>query len=224
MKHIFDVDIAEKYGIHAAVLLENLGYWIKQNEANETNFYDGYYWTFNSRRAYREIFPYMSERQIDTAFHKLIDDGLVITGNYNKLAYDRTLWYALTQKGKSILHFDGMEITKTQNATQQNVSPIPDINTNIKTDINTNKRFIVPTVEEVAAYCRERNNNVDPVHFVDYYTANDWKVGRNKMKDWKAAVRTWERNSFSGSNNNQKRGANGVLLDGRQTDDLDGIL
>ena len=135
MKHIFDVDIAEKYGIHAAVLLENLGYWIKQNEANETNFYDGYYWTFNSRRAYREIFPYMSERQIDTAFHKLIDDGLVITGNYNKLAYDRTLWYALTQKGKSILHFDGMEITKTQNATQQNVSPIPDINTNIKTDI-----------------------------------------------------------------------------------------
>ena len=224
MKHIFDVDIAEKYGIHAAILLENLGYWIKQNEANETNFYDGYYWTFNSRRAYREIFPYMSERQIDTAFHKLIDDGLVITGNYNKLAYDRTLWYALTQKGKSILHFDGMEITKTQNATQQNVSPIPDINTNIKTDINTNKRFIVPTVEEVAAYCRERNNNVDPVHFVDYYTANDWKVGRNKMKDWKAAVRTWERNSFSGSNNNQKRGANGVLLDGRQTDDLDGIL
>ena len=86
------------------------------------------------------------------------------------------------------------------------------------------KLFIPPTFEEVAAYCRERNNNVDPVHFVDYYTANDWKVGRNKMKDWKAAVRTWERNSFSGSSNNQKRGANGVLLDGRQTDDLDGIL
>lgn len=224
MKHIFDVDIAAKYGIHAAILLENLGYWIKQNEANETNFFDGYYWTFNSRRAYREIFPYMSERQIDTAFHKLIDDGLVITGNYNKLAYDRTLWYALTQKGKSILHFDGMEATKTQNGTEQNVAPIPYINTDIKTDINTNKRFIVPTVEEVAAYCRERNNNVDPVHFVDYYTANDWKVGRNKMKDWKAAVRTWERNSFSGSNSNQKRGANGVLLDGRKTDDLDGIL
>ena len=55
MKHIFDVEIAQKYGIHAAVLLENLGYWIKQNEANESNFYDGTYWTFNSRRAYREL-------------------------------------------------------------------------------------------------------------------------------------------------------------------------
>lgn len=84
------------------------------------------------------------------------------------------------------------------------------------------KRFTPPTYEEVATYCRERNNNVDPAHFIDYYTANDWKVGRNKMKDWKAAVRTWERNGFS--NNKGQRGANGVLLDGRQTDDLDGIL
>lgn len=83
------------------------------------------------------------------------------------------------------------------------------------------KRFTPPTVEEVAAYCRERKNNVDPVHFVDYYTSNDWKVGRNKMKDWRAAVRTWERNGYS---NGSKRGDNGVLLDGRKDDDLDGIL
>lgn len=55
------------------------------------------------------------------------------------------------------------------------------------------KRFSAPTVEEVAAYCRERGNAVDPQHFVDYYTSNGWKVGKNPMKDWKAAVRTWER-------------------------------
>ena len=128
MIHIFDTEIAVKYGVNAAVLLQNIGFWIKQNEANETNFYDGTYWTYNSRRAYRELFPYMSERQIDTAFRKLIDDGLVITGNYNKVAYDRTLWYALTQKGKCILHFDGMDSTETQNADAQNVRPIPDIN------------------------------------------------------------------------------------------------
>ena len=131
MKHIFDVDIAIKYGINAAVLLENIGYWIKQNEANGTNYYDGHYWTFNSRRAYRELFPYMSERQIDTAFRKLIDDGLIITGNYNKVAYDRTLWYALTQKGKCILHFDGMENNKTENGNSENVTPIPNINTDV---------------------------------------------------------------------------------------------
>lgn len=53
--------------------------------------------------------------------------------------------------------------------------------------------FHAPTVEEVKAYCLERKNSVDPVRFVDYYTANGWRVGRNPMKDWRATVRTWER-------------------------------
>lgn len=55
------------------------------------------------------------------------------------------------------------------------------------------QRFQPPTVEEVAAYCRERGNTVDAADFVDHYTANGWMAGRVKMKDWKAAVRTWER-------------------------------
>lgn len=54
------------------------------------------------------------------------------------------------------------------------------------------KRFKPPTLEEVRAYCTERGNNVDPQRFIDYYTANGWKVGRNAMKDWRASVRTWE--------------------------------
>ena len=61
------------------------------------------------------------------------------------------------------------------------------------------KRFTPPTLEEVQAYCDERNNNVDANHFIDYYTSNGWLVGKNKMKDWKAAVRTWERNGYSSS-------------------------
>jgi hypothetical protein len=63
-------------------------------------------------------------------------------------------------------------------------------------DMGTNptKKFIFPTVEEVKEYCQERNNGIDAQHFVDHYTANGWMVGRNKMKDWKASVRTWEKN------------------------------
>lgn len=63
-------------------------------------------------------------------------------------------------------------------------------------DINvptTTKRFTPPTVDEVRAYCYERGNGIDPQRFVDYYTSNGWMVGKNKMKDWKAAVRTWEK-------------------------------
>ena len=55
-------------------------------------------------------------------------------------------------------------------------------------------RFTPPSVEDVSQYCKERGNNVNAERFVDYYTANGWKVGKNPMKDWKAAVRTWERN------------------------------
>lgn len=54
-------------------------------------------------------------------------------------------------------------------------------------------RFISPSREEVAAYCNERNNGVDAGKWYDHYTSNGWMVGRNKMKDWKAAVRTWEK-------------------------------
>ena len=55
-----------------------------------------------------------------------------------------------------------------------------------------NKKFIPPTVEEIADYCKERNNNVDAQRFHDFYSSKGWYVGKNKMKDWKAAVRTWE--------------------------------
>ena len=57
--------------------------------------------------------------------------------------------------------------------------------------------FRPPTLDEVQAYCQERNNTVDADRFLDYYTSNGWFVGKHKMKDWKAAVRTWERNGYS---------------------------
>ena len=55
------------------------------------------------------------------------------------------------------------------------------------------KAFVPPTVEEVRAYCIERGNGVDPETFVDFYASKGWMVGKSKMKDWKAAIRTWER-------------------------------
>ena len=77
------------------------------------------------------------------------------------------------------------------------------IDTTIDT-INTNnyrenrndskKRFAVPTVEEVDAYCRERGNNVDAQRFVDFYASKGWRIGKEPMRDWRACVRTWERN------------------------------
>lgn len=64
---------------------------------------------------------------------------------------------------------------------------------NIKRESKKAKAFLPPTQEEVEAYCLERQNNVNAQKFIDFYEAKGWMIGRNKMKDWKAAVRTWER-------------------------------
>lgn len=56
--------------------------------------------------------------------------------------------------------------------------------------------FVKPTLEEIAQYCQERGNSVDPQKFIDHYESNGWRVGKNPMKDWRAAVRTWESNSI----------------------------
>lgn len=75
------------------------------------------------------------------------------------------------------------------------------------------KRFSKPTVEEVAAYCKERNNNVDPQRFWDFYEAKGWKIGKSPMKDWKACVRTWEKD---GQGKTPTKGAKASKYDRRE--------
>lgn len=135
MEHHFNIEIATRYGILEAVILNNFYFWIKKNEANDKNFHDGYYWTYNSAKALHKLFPYASERKIRNAIKMLEDEGLIITGNYNQSAYDRTMWYALTENAISILQNCKMEVTKEQNQNAENVRPIPYRNTNTKTDI-----------------------------------------------------------------------------------------
>lgn len=133
MTHTFDTDIAAKYGIKAAVVFQNLVFWCQHSEANGTNFHDGYYWTYNTTQAFREIFPYLSTDQIRLALKKLLDDGVIIKGHYSSNAYDRTTWYAVTERGKSILPKQKNHLGKKPNGNlQKTKSSITDINTDIK--------------------------------------------------------------------------------------------
>jgi hypothetical protein len=196
LQHIFDVDIAVKYGVLEAILIKNIYYWIAKNKANNKNYYDGSYWTYNSIKAFKELFPYASERQISNALKHLEKEGIIKVGNYNKSAYDRTNWYAFNKNATSILQKCKMEDTKVQNGFDEIDTPIPNINTNINSDINTNKekkKFNKPTIEQIQEYCIERNNGINAEAFYDFYESKNWYVGKNKMSDWKACVRTWER-------------------------------
>lgn len=66
--------------------------------------------------------------------------------------------------------------------------------------------FKPPEFNDVHAYCNQRNNSVNPQKFIDHYTSNGWMVGKNKMKDWKAAVRTWEQNDYAANQSGQHSG------------------
>ena len=140
MEHHFDCEIAKKYGIAEAIILNHFEYWIEKNKANEKNFFEGTYWTYNSVKAFKEIFPYLTEKKIAYALANLKREGLIKTGNFNENKYDRTLWYAITEKGFSILQNGIMENPEKENRKAENGEPIPGNNTDIVPSNNTDKK------------------------------------------------------------------------------------
>ncbi len=86
-----------------------------------------------------------------------------------------------------------------RSATINKIKEINKINSNCR-ERKQPIKFSKPSIKEISTYCIERKNTVEPLQFYDYYEANGWKVGKNPMKDWKAAVRTWERNDNGGKN------------------------
>lgn len=132
MTHSFYLDDAMKYGMQEAVILKNISHWVEVNRANERHFHDGRYWTFNSVKAFCELFPYLSRRQIERILNKLVDCGALVKGNYNQHKYDKTSWYTTSDM---ISPNGGKDFTETCKGNHQTVEPIPDINTDVNTDI-----------------------------------------------------------------------------------------
>lgn len=120
----------------------------------------------------------------------------------------------------------------TQEATQDSTKSNPSANhssTHSKEHKNnknknnkksTKRKFIPPSVDEVLAYCKERNNKVSAEAFVDFYSSKDWMIGKNKMKDWKACVRTWERRQKGEGS----VGTNGIKIKSDRDTSLDHIF
>lgn len=298
MTHMFNTAVAMEYGVNAAVILENISFWIKKNEANGENFRDGHWWTYNTAKAFTKLFPYFTERQIRYALNTLVENGILITANYSQQGlHSRTLWYALSNKGRALLGLapesvpDGEAVAGSDQVTSlsngdnicdnrvaicdenvickdsynninntipdnkpDNTPPIPPLSGNNASIIPSSggypptgdtpkgaheesvsankpsetkkpserasvKRFVRPTVDEVRAYCRERNNSVDAERFVDYYESKGWLVGKTPMKDWRAAVRTWERGNTPRGNASQRDDTRRWCFDAARVDD-----
>lgn len=186
--HIFDIRIAERYGVNCAVILQNIWHWVQKNEANGTNFYDGTYWTYNSTKAFTKQFPYLSQKQIETALKKLRDEDIIKTGNYNVVKYDRTLWYAITEKGKCILLSGEMEMPEKENGIPQKVEPIPYINTDVTADVKPYKDIISYLNEKAGknykASSRKTKDLID-ARLKEGFTLEDFKIViDNKCAQW----------------------------------------
>lgn len=128
MQHSFDVDIAAEYGVNCAILLNHIWFWCEKNRANGKHLHDGTYWTYNSVKAFEELFPYMGKKAIRNALTKLESEELIISGCFNKDSYDRTKWYGITHKG--LLH-----LSKGEKGIVKKGEPIPDIKPDIKLNI-----------------------------------------------------------------------------------------
>lgn len=125
MNICFDSNIAREYGINVAIILDKLYYWIEYNKANSKNFYNGRYWAYNSMDAWCKLIDFMTVNTIRRTLEKMEKEGLIITGNYNVSKYDRTKWYALTDKAKSIFEDSQIHLANLPNQNGKNAEPIP---------------------------------------------------------------------------------------------------
>lgn len=162
MNYTFNSEVAKVIGVDGAVMLQNIQYWIAKNKANNKHFYDDNYWTYNSVKAFECLFPFWSNKQITRILKKLIDDGYLITGNYNKQNYDRTKWYAITQKGYSILPNGQIELTKKVNGFDQKDKPIPNINTNNK----PNNKYTSQDIEDVWSIYPNKKGKAKSLYYI----------------------------------------------------------
>lgn len=110
--HSFATSVAQKLGVERALLLQHFYYWHQRNQANNEHYHDNRYWFYQTARGFTEIFPYFSESQISRLLKSLVEDGYIAQGNYNRIKFDRTKWYALRSEGLRIFENREMEVTK----------------------------------------------------------------------------------------------------------------
>lgn len=176
------------------------------------------------------VFPFrerVTAKDIESALHALAAKGCVALYTVGGKPYFLFPSWARHQRIRECKpKFPGMENADAcddaqdsaascgelpQDAASCGLNPNPNPNTNPNPNPVLDARatrFTPPSVEEVAAYCQERQNSVDASRFVDFYSSKGWMVGKSKMKDWKAAVRNWERSSGEKNRPEKKPGYN----------------
>lgn len=180
MNHNFDIEHARDYGLPEAVLIANFQFWIGRNKANRENEREGRTWTYNSIKAFTELFPYLTTSQIRRALEKLVDLGVLLAGTFNANGADRTKWYAFNDECKFLK--PQMHLPKTANAFGKGRKTVT--KTDVNPDVNPDKTGAARSGvgDEPPA-----EKDFDPLaallaEGVDEQTASDWMQVRKEHK------------------------------------------
>ena len=146
ISYYFNIKHAKQYGVEESIMLQNFVHWISLNKVNNKNFHNGRTWTFNSVNAFHKLYSFWTPKQIQRILKSLVDQNVLMTGNYNKIKYDQTKWYALVNEdmflkdigfdenqdipsnlpnSKSIYPNGQINFTEPSNQIDQTVEPIP---------------------------------------------------------------------------------------------------
>ena len=136
--------VAVRYGLEEAIFLDTIAHWVRVNRAEERNFRDGRWWTYNTIKAFDELFPWWSSKQIRRIITSCKEQGALLTGDYNQDRRDRTVWYTLgdealalyglADEDKSICPNGQMQEPEGADSCAQTGTPLPCSNTHVDTD------------------------------------------------------------------------------------------
>lgn len=147
MNHSFDVEVAKKVGVNAAIIFNNIEHWYAVNKGNNTNFINGTWWMRMSVAGFKNTYEYMSAKEIRMALDRLFSEGLILITNTNESGYDRTLSYAPSPKGLGVLSIcptGQMDLPDTANGiAPQGKSKLPKGQMIIGEDINKDINKVV---------------------------------------------------------------------------------
>lgn len=179
------MDVADRYGLDAAVFLHNIVYWTLKNKAEERHYHDGRYWTYASRKALAKMYPLWSDSQIKRIISKLREDGVLLVGDFNEDRMVRTNWYAPSDE---LLALYGQELPPSEGGGQDRPENCPEspgaLGENAQCLYNENKKLqqgeppIIPQAGDLSDVLFER-----------FWAA--YPKGRRKAK--KDAKKAWDK-------------------------------
>lgn len=185
MEHQFNIELAVKYGIEKAILIHNLAWWIKKNIANNAHFHENRYWTYNSSKAFAELFPYMSESKIKRLLLELeVKDHVLISGNFNKIPFDRTKWYSIIDNHISQIY--SIHCSNLSDGEEKFDRPIPDSKPDSKLDlISEIKKLKISNnlMDKFIEFITYRKEIKKPIKTLRPITSEIKKIGKDYLSE-----------------------------------------